>query len=92
LIDLGQLRLAMVPSLELMGKGSHQVEMSDEGLMTDDIAECLQVVMQALPKSDLPPGEVVAWCGGMSKSDRVGCICDRELGALRNHFEQLRSQ
>ena len=34
LVDLGQLRLAMELSLELMKQGSHQVEMSDEGLMT----------------------------------------------------------
>ncbi len=57
LIDLGQLRLAMELSLELMKQGSYQVEMSDEGLMTDDIEECLQVVVQALKKGDLPPGE-----------------------------------
>jgi len=87
LIDSGQLRLAMELSLELMKQGSCQVEMSDEGLMTDDIEECLQVVIQALKKCDLPPGEVVAWCAAMLKSDRVGFICDRELGALRHHFE-----
>ena len=91
LIDLGQLRLAMELSLELMKHGSYQVEMSDEGLMTDDIQECLRVVIEALKQCDLPPSEVVAWCKGMSKSDNVGFICDRELGALRNHFEGLRS-
>ena len=91
LIDLGQLRLAMELSLELMKQGSHQVEMSDEGLMTDDIEECLQVVMQALKKCDLPPGEVIAWCAAMLKSDRVGFICDRELRALQHHFEGSRS-
>ena len=62
LIDLGQLRLAMELSLELMKEGSYQVEMSDEGLMTDDIEECLSVVVKALKKCDLPPGEVIAWC------------------------------
>lgn len=92
LIDLGELRLAMELSLELMKQGSYQVEMSDEGLMTEDIEECLAVVLQALKKCDLPPDEVVAWCAGMSKSDRVGCICDRELEALRKHFEVLRRQ
>ena len=65
LIDLGQLRLAMELSRELMDQGSHQVEMSDEGLMTSDIEECLQVVVQALPKSNMPPGEIVAWCKAM---------------------------
>ena len=62
LIDLGELRLAMELSLELMKQGSYQVEMSDEGLMTDDIEECLEVVVKALKKCDLPPGEVEPWC------------------------------
>lgn len=92
LIDLGGLDLAMELSLELMKQGSYQVEMSDEGLMTQDIEECLRVVLQALKKCDLPPDEVVAWCAGMIKSDRVGCICDQDLEALRNHFKALRSQ
>ncbi len=92
LIDLGELHLAMELSLELMKQGSYQVEMSDEGLMTQEIEECLQVVLKALKKCDLPPDEVVAWCAGMIQSDRVGCICDRDLGALRNHFKALRSQ
>jgi hypothetical protein len=87
LIELGELHLAMELSLELMKQGSYQVEMSDEGLMTDDIAACLQVVLQAVKKGGLPPGEVVAWCEGMLKTDRVGFICDRELGALRTHFQ-----
>lgn len=92
LIDLGELHLAMELSLELMKQGSCQVEMSDEGLMTEDIEECLRVVLQALQECDLPPDEVVAWCAGMIKSDCVGCICDRDLGALRNHCKALRSQ
>jgi len=91
LIDQGELRLAMELSLELMKQGSYQVEMSDEGLMTQDIEECLAVVTQALKKCDLPPGEVIAWCAEMAKRDRVGFIFNRELGAIRNHFETLRS-
>lgn len=87
LVALGQLRLAMELSRELMDQGSHQVEMSDEGLMTSDIEECLQVVVAALSKSDLPPGEIVAWCKAMIASDRVGCIYDRELRALQCRFE-----
>lgn len=91
LIDQGHLRQAMELSLELMKEGSCQVEMSDEGLMTQDIEECLAVVTQALKKCDLPPGEVIAWCAEMAKRDRVGFIFERELGAIRNHFETLRS-
>jgi hypothetical protein len=87
LIDLGQLRLAMELSQELMDQGSCQVEMSDEGLMTDDVEECLQVVVKALQTSDLPPTEIVAWCKAMTKRDRVGFIYDRELQALQHQFE-----
>jgi hypothetical protein len=92
LIDLGELHLAMELSLELMKQGSYQVEMSDEGLMTQDIEGCLRVVLPALKKCGLPPDEIVAWCAAMIKSDRVGFICDRDLGALRNHCKALRSQ
>jgi hypothetical protein len=87
LVNQGQLRLAMELSLELMKEGSCQVEMSDEGLMTDDIEECLQVVVKALRKSELPPAEIVAWCKAMIQSDRVGFIYDRELQALQHKFE-----
>lgn len=45
MIEQGELRLAMELSLELMKQGSNQVEMSDEGLMTDDIEACLRVVL-----------------------------------------------
>jgi uncharacterized Zn finger protein len=92
LVGLGQLRLAMDLSLELMDKGSYQVEMSDEGLMTDDIEECLKVVIQALKKCDLPASEVIAWCRDILKKDRVGFICDQEIKALREKSEAWRSK
>ena len=46
LIGSGQLRLAMPLALELMKQGSYQVEMSDEGLMAEDIEGCLNVVLE----------------------------------------------
>lgn len=91
LVDQEQLRLAMELALELMDQGSEQVEMSDEGLMTQDIEECLAVVTQAFKKCDLPASKVIAWCAEMAKRDRMGFIFERELAALRNHFEGLRS-
>ena len=87
LIDQGQLRQAMELSLELMKEGSYQVEMSDEGLMTPNIEECFSVVVKAIKKGDLPPGEVIAWCEAMTKNDRVGFVYERELQELRNRFE-----
>ena len=50
--------------------------------MTDDIEECLKVVIQAVAKSDLPATDVSKWCAAMTRKDRVGFICDRELAAL----------
>ena len=92
LIDLGELRLAMQLSVELMKEGSHQVEMSDEGLMTDDIQECLMPVLRALKKCELPSSEVLAWCEAMTKSDNVGFICEEQFRALQNHFAARKSQ
>ncbi len=82
LIELGHLRDAMELSQELMSRGSYQVEMSDEGMMTEDIEECLQVVIKAIAKSDLPAEDVTAWRAEMTRQDRVGFICDSELAAL----------
>lgn len=91
LIELGQLRPAMELSLELMAQGSYQVEMSDEGLMTEDLEACFRPVLKALRKCDLPTAEVIAWCAQMLKRDRVGFICDQELRALGQQLESSRS-
>jgi uncharacterized Zn finger protein len=87
LIGSGQLRQAMPLGLELMKRGSYQVEMSDEGLMTEDIENCLSVVLDALRKCDLPAAEVIAWCSAMLDSDRNGFIAVESLESLRNHFQ-----
>ncbi len=87
LVELGQLQDAMKLSLELMDRGSYQVEMSDEGLMSDDIEECLQIVINTLKKCNLPTDELIAWCTAMLKKDRVGFICDTELQNLRKQLE-----
>jgi hypothetical protein len=87
LIDAGQLRPAMQLALGLMKQGSYQVEMSDEGLMAQDIEDCLTVVLKALEKCDLPAGEVVAWCSAMLDNDRVGFIAREPLQVLRTHVQ-----
>src|SRR5215472_2353886 len=53
LIAAGQLRLAMQLALDLMKRGSYQVEMSDEGQMTEDSESGLDVVIEAVTTSDL---------------------------------------
>jgi hypothetical protein len=87
LIDSGQLRLAMQLALELMKQGSYQVEMSDEGLMTADIEECLSVVHKAVRECDLPEDEVIEWCSAMLANDRVGFIAREPLQSLRNRLQ-----
>jgi uncharacterized Zn finger protein len=92
LIDAGLLRLAMDLALELMKQGSQQVEMSDEGLMTEDIESCLNVVFEALRKSDLPGAEALAWCSAMLENDRVGFIAREPLESLRKQFQKTAPQ
>ncbi len=87
LIAAGQLRLAMQLALELMKQGSRQVEMSDEGLMTEEIEDCLSIVLATLRKCDLPAAELTTWCSAMFANDRVGFIADKPLKALRNHLQ-----
>jgi hypothetical protein len=87
LIDSGELHRAMQLALELMKRGSYQVEMSDEGMMTEDIEECLSAVITALKKSDLPAADVLTWCSAMIANDRVGFIAEKQLQSLRNHFQ-----
>jgi hypothetical protein len=87
LVDAGHLREAMRLALELMEHGSHQVGMSDEGMMTRDIEECLVVVLRALRRCDLPEDEVTAWCRAMLAADRVGFIARQPLQSLQNRSQ-----
>jgi len=87
LLELGQFDTAMELALELMKLGSYQVEMSDEGLMTSEIGDCLRPVIQAVNKSGLPRNEALDWCLAMLKNDRVGCIATGELRALQSRLE-----
>jgi hypothetical protein len=89
LIASGQWRLAMELALDLMRKGSYQVEMSDEGMMTEDVEECVGVVIKALPKCDLPAAEVIAWCSAMLENDRVRFIAREPLESLRKRFQAI---
>jgi hypothetical protein len=89
LITSGQLRQAMQLALELVKQGSYQVEMSDEGMMADDIEACLNVVVKALPKCDLPAADVIAWCSAMLEHDRVGFLARGPLQSLRKQFQAI---
>jgi hypothetical protein len=84
LVGGGQLRLARQLALEWMQQGSHQVEMSDEGMMTEDIEDCLSVVIQSLQKGDGPADEARAGSTAMRANDRVGFLATQHLEALGN--------
>ena len=89
LITSGHLPQAMQLALELMKQGSYQVEMSDEGMMADDIKACLNEVLKALPKCELPAADVIAWCSAMLDNDRVGFIAREPLQSLRKQFQAI---
>ncbi len=91
LVDSGELRPAMDLSLELMRDGSEQVEMSDEGLMSADIEECLKVVINALKKCNMPADQIANWCSMMLKADRVAFIAKKQLESLRNDMQLVAS-
>ena len=80
LIKLGHLADAKSLALKLMKDGSYQVECSDEGMMTDEISQCLKPVIRAVKVAG--GDEAVKWAGDMQTADRVGFICDKELAEL----------
>jgi hypothetical protein len=82
LVELDRLADAKSLALKLMKKGSYQVECSDEGLMTDEINECLKPVIRAVKAAG--GDDAVKWAGEMQKADRVGAICDKELAELKD--------
>jgi hypothetical protein len=88
LTNLGMYKQTMDLAVTLMTEGSRQVEFSDEGMMTQDIEACLDVVIKSLKKGAVPASEVVAWCDQMVRADRVGFICDQKLRALREIYQR----
>lgn len=81
LLELGHLAEARLLAIHLMKAGSRQVEASDEGLMADELSECLRPVIRAVQRS----GDHTAaeWASAMQAADRVAFICERELAKLR---------
>ena len=81
LVERGHLADAKSLALKLMKDGSYQVECSDEGMMTEEIQDCLKPVIDAVKSAD--GGEAARWAKDMKTADRVGFICDKELAELR---------
>lgn len=79
MLTAGQWVEIMELCVELMQHGSHQVECSDEGIMTDEICDCIRPVIKGARKSGLDPAALQTWCTEMLAADRVGFICREEL-------------
>ena len=92
LIHSGHIRPALKLSLELMKQGSYPVEMSDEGLMTHEIEDCLSVILKSVETCELPPKELIEWCTAMLESDRTRFIADQELESLRKRLQIVSRQ
>lgn len=64
-------------AIEFMAKASYQVACSDEGLMAEEIEDCLKPVIEAVANAG---GEQAKqWATAMIAADEVGVICDAEL-------------
>ena len=81
LVEQGRLEEAKSMALQLMKSGSYQVECSDEGLMCDEICECLEPVIQAVETAG--GVEAAQWASDMRTADRTKFICVEELKELR---------
>jgi hypothetical protein len=80
LIQKEKIEEAKALALKLMQKGSFQIECSDEGLMQEEIENCLRLVISAAADSSGGGG----WAREMLRCDGTGCICQRELAELAN--------
>ncbi|MCA9200820.1 MAG: hypothetical protein KDA87_24950 [Planctomycetales bacterium] len=81
LIEFGELDAVKSLALKLMDQGSYQIECSDEGLMTEEIADCIRPVIKAVVAANSDT-DASAWAKQMLAADRVGFVCDRELNAV----------
>jgi hypothetical protein len=80
----GELHAAMELGERLYSKGGHQVEMSDEGQMSYDIAEQMKIVFDALSDSKVPIGGQLKWAWRIESADRTGFPCSDLLSAFWN--------
>jgi len=78
LVQREKVEEAKTLALKLMQKGSYQIECSDEGLMQEEIENCLRPVISVAAASS----GASEWALEMLQHDRIGCVCGRELAEL----------
>ena len=88
LVDGNHIDTALELAVELMKQGSYQVEGSDEGLMTEEIEECFEVITKEIYKSSVHKGseaeKIKKWCRDLSQADRVGFIFEEKINKLKS--------
>ena len=82
LLALGALREAGDIAVQFMGDASHQIASSDEGMMLDEVKECLQPVLAAMKGMEVT--ERAAWAQRMQRADVVGFVCSDILSSWSN--------
>jgi hypothetical protein len=69
LVEREHLREAMAIAIEVMKLGSHQVELSDEGLMADEVVETVKLVVKEVEASQVDPDEKAKWLESLAEAD-----------------------
>ncbi len=82
LVSAGALNEAMEIAIHFMEEASHQIEGSDEGMMLEDVEECLQPVLDALENFD--ETQRSSWAFRMQRSDCLGVVCRERLQRWSN--------
>ena len=84
LIRKGKIAEAKALALQLMRKGSHQMDCSDEGLMQKEIENCLRPVISQVAESSGGSN----WALEMIGTDSTGGICREELTVLAEAIDR----
>ncbi|MEQ1903852.1 MAG: hypothetical protein ABL888_06685 [Pirellulaceae bacterium] len=70
---------ALELAVELMKKGSYQIEMSDEGMMLEDVQDSLRPVAMGLNQSGLPQAQIELWLERIRAADSCGFVWSNDL-------------
>ena len=81
LVQAGQADAALRLGPELLSANSQVLQYDHEGESGDALADCINVLFQALEKSSLSPADQVEWALDMSLADEY-CLCDAGLDQL----------
>ena len=81
LVQAGQADAALRLGPELLSANSQVLQYDHEGESGDALADCLNVLFQALEKSSLSPTDQIEWALDMALADEYG-LCDAGLDQL----------